>query len=246
MPIVIAYDEARANQRVTKSRFNDTDVKIVETPFLGERGNPDLPLVILAAFDPGRYSSPHYHDTDQFQVMTAGKGKLGRHNIATNSIHFARANTPYGPFVADAEAGLTCLIIRAHPDSGSQHSDEAMARLIRMPDRRPWQVTSHASFPAMDAADVLLRPIAGIENPEGLAAHTLGMKPGAAAFTDEPDHGDGLFVVVLKGSLLHDGKESRGLALVYLSPREEKFQICAGPDGLEGLVLQFPKPRVLP
>ena len=250
MALVIAYDDVKSKQRITKSKFNETDVSVVQTPFLGSRGNPNLPLSALAAFGPGRYSSPHYHDVDQFQIMIEGKGKMGRRDISTNSVHFSRAYTPYGPFIADAQAGLTCLIIRSHPDTGAQHSPEALAELKQIPNRHPWQITCDATFPKLDssmaASSVILRPVPGIEDDHGLSTYTLNMKPDTKILTPDPSHSNGLFLVMLKGSLLHEQREYKGLTLVYVHPQETKFEIRAGSGGLEGFILSFPRPDLPP
>ena len=97
MATVIAYDDAKVNQ-VTRTGSDGS--RNVSTPLLGKRGNPDLPLASLVTFAPGRVSTPHFHDVPQFQIMLDGRGKLGRRDIKTNSVHFSRPNTPYGPFTA--------------------------------------------------------------------------------------------------------------------------------------------------
>ena len=53
-------------------------------------------------------------------------------------------------------------------------------------------------------------------------------------------------LVVVKGSLLHDNRECNALTVVHINPDEETFQIEAGTQGLEALILNFPRvaPRV--
>ena len=239
MTTVITYEDAKANQVTKIRRVNEKDVGTLQTPFLGSRENPDLPFACLEVFSPRRCSSPHFHDVDQFQIMIAGKGKMGRHDIAVNSVHFSRSYTPYGPLIADAETGLTCMIIRPRPGTRAQHSREAIANLRQIPDRHPWQITRDINFPLIGSSSVVLQPVSEIQDENGLATYTLSMNPNSSAFTPDPSRGNGLFVVVLKGSLLHDNKEANALTLVYVSPKETKFEICAGSGGLEGLIVQF-------
>ena len=239
MATVIAYDDAKVNQ-VTRTGVDGS--RNVSTPLLGKRGNPDLPLASLVTFAPGRLSTPHFHDVPQYQIMLGGRGKLGRHDIKTNTVHFSRPNTPYGPFTAADDCSLTCLIIRSRPDTGAQHEVEAIAQLKHMPDRNPWQVTHDVSFPDMGGESTMLQAVPQLQDQHGLATYTLCMKPGTTALTPDPSIGEGLFVVVQKGSLIHDQKEAKAMTLVYVSNKEGPYEIRAGAEGLEGLIVRFPKP----
>jgi rubredoxin len=239
MATVIAYDDAKVNQ-VTRTGVDGS--RNVSTPLLGKRGNPDLPLASLVTFAPGRLSTPHFHDVPQYQIMLGGRGKLGRHDIKTNSVHFSRPHTPYGPFTAADDSSLTCLIIRSRPDTGAQHDAEAIAQLNQMPDRNPWQVTHDVRFPDMGAESVMLLAVPELQDKHGLATYTLCMKPGTTALTPDPSIGEGLFVVVQKGSLIHDKKEAKAMTLVYVSNKEGPYEIRAGAEGLEGLIVRFPNP----
>ena len=240
MATVIAYDDAKVNQ-VTRTG-SDGVSRNVSTPLLGKRGNPDLPLASLVTFAPGRVSTPHFHDVPQFQIMLDGRGKIGRRDIKTNSVHFSRPNTPYGPFTAADDSSLTCLIIRSRPDTGAQHDPEAIADLNRMPDRNPWQATHDVTFPNMGSANVVMQPVPELRDEHGLATFALLMRPGTRVLTPDPSIGEGLFVVVQRGSLIHENKEAKAMTLVYVSNKERPFEIHAGSEGLEGLIVRFPNP----
>src|SRR4051812_27271581 len=175
MATVIAYEDAKVNQQTRMSQ--DGTSRNVATPLLGKRGNPNLPLASLATFPPGRVSSPHFHDVPQFQIMIDGKGKMGRRDIKTNSVHFSRPYTPYGPFTSTDDSSLTCLIIRSRPDTGAQHEAEAISQLSRMPDRNPWQTTHDVIIPEMGSDEVLLREVPELVDANGLATYALRMKP---------------------------------------------------------------------
>ena len=239
MATVITYDDAKVNQ-VTRTGVDGS--QNVVTPLLGKRGNPDLPLASLVTFAPGRLSTPHFHDVPQYQIMLGGRGRLGRRDIKTNTVHFSRPNTPYGPFTAADDSSLTCLIIRSRPDTGAIHEAEAIAALNQMPDRNPWQVTHDVTFPSDTAEKVLLQAVPELQDQHGLATYTLRMKPGATALTPDPSIGQGLFVVVQKGSLIHDSKEARAMSLVYVSHKEGAYEMRAGAEGMEGLIVRFPNP----
>ena len=53
--------------------------------------------------------------------------------------------------------------------------------------------------------------------------------------------GDGQFVVVVKGGLVHEGQQHNAMTIVFIKSEEDAFQITAGPQGLEALILNFPR-----
>lgn len=248
MALAIAYEEAKTNQVTFKGDGRDSSGDAMQTPFFGGRDKPDMPHASLAQFEPGRVSGAHYHTSDQFSVVVEGKGKIGRHDLTTYGVHFSRAYTPYGPFVSDSSTGLTCFIMRARADKGSNHLPEALDKLKQVPDRRPWQITRPVSFPTLHAdtaaADSVLQAVPGIKDDKGLAAYTLSMKSNAKASAPDPSSGDGQYLVVVKGSLLHDKKEQKAPALVFIRPEEGPYQVHAGSAGLEALVLNFPRTQI--
>ena len=42
---------------------------------------------------------PHFHDIDQFQVIVAGDGHIGKKEVRAVTFQYADAFTPYGPIV---------------------------------------------------------------------------------------------------------------------------------------------------
>jgi rubredoxin len=238
MPIAIALDDVRA----TQARHDLEGGALLRTSFIEKEGSPQA---FIAQYDPHRVSRAHFHQVDQFQIVIEGKGMIGRHELLPYSVHFARAHTPYGPLVAAAE-GMTFLTLRRSYDvAGPQRLPEAKAALERVPDRRPWQVTRQIAFGAQpqpaQASGVLFDAIAGVRDDEGLAGYCVEMQPGAKAYAPDPSRGEGQFVVVLEGSLLHGGREHKAITLVSIASHEGPYQVQAGPLGLKGLVLTFPR-----
>ena len=250
MALAIAHDDAETNViRHEGDLSKGTIGGAVSTKFFYSRDARDFPHACLNHTERGRVSQAHFHVNDQFQVIVGGKGKLGRHDLKPYCVHFSRAYTPYGPFVSDTLTPLTFFVMRAHFDPGSQRLPQELQQLKRVPDRRPWQITRQVTFPTprsgTTAADIILEAVPGIEDDQGLAAYTLSMKPNSIAHAPDPCHGDGQYLVVVKGSLLHDNKEHRALALVFVYPKDGPFHIYAGSGGLEALVLNFPRPQPL-
>jgi rubredoxin len=151
--------------------------------------------------------------------------------------------------LSDDEVGLAFFVMRAHFDPGSQRLPKELDQLKQLPDRQPWQISRQVTLPALqsgaETADVLLQEVPGIKDDQGLAAYSLSMGPNADGYAPDPSQGDGQYLVVLEGSVLHDNKEHKAPALVFVYPKDGPFQIHSGPQGLGGLVLNFPqvKPR---
>ena len=250
MAMAIAFDEAKKNQRrINANPRIGTTGGGASTNFFGTRDTPGLPHAALSQLDPGRVSYPHFHKVDQFQVMIEGKGKMGRHDLAAYSVHFSRAYTPYGPFISDAATGLTCFILHANtqPDWDASHLPQEREKLKQVLNRQPWQVTSQATFPAFQsgkaAADIMLQAIPGMKDEYGLAGYTLSMKPNARVKAPDPSQGEGQYLAVVKGSVLHNDREHTAPALVFVYPHENPLEVHAGGNGLEALILNFPQSK---
>lgn len=238
MPLAVALQDVKGNQQ----RRDLEGGALRRTSFI-ESGK-DAPQAFMVQYDPNRVSRAHFHEVDQFQIVIDGKGKIGRHELRPYCVHFARAHTPYGPLVADGE-GMTFLTLRRRLDLGAQRLPESKAHLEQVPNRRPWQITQPVTFGAEPQttthSGVLVEPISGVKDDEGLAGYTVSMQSGATAYAPDPSRGDGQYVVVLEGSLLHGGKEYKSITVVSVEPHEGPFEIRAGAQGLKGLVLTFPR-----
>jgi rubredoxin len=239
MVLAVAYDDAKVN----KKRYDNSGYS--QTPMLGSRDNPNLPLASLNEQDPGRVSSTHFHIVDQFQVILNGGGTVGRHKLAPYGVHFTRAYTPYGPLVADAKNGLRFFVMRAHPDTGSQRLPKEKEQLDNAPNRDPWQATVNVTFPPL-TAEAVLQEVPGIKDDRGLSVHALNMKPNSHIQAPDPSQGDGQYIAVVKGSALHNGKEHKAPALLWVWPKDGPLNVMAGAEGLEAIVLNYPRPRTSP
>ena len=243
----MALDDVKSKQITLGANLVGRKGTASTIPFMGSRDNPDLPLATLGQHGRGYYNGPHFHTVDQFQVVIDGTGKIGRHELRPYSVHFSRAYTPYGPLVSSENTGLTHFVLRAHPDTDSQRLPQEREQLRRA-RRQPWQITRQAIFPTPPPGsavpDTVVQPLPDMTDDKGLAAYTLSMKRYAITQAPDPSQGDGQFLIVVKGSLWHKNKEHRALALVFVWPKEGAYQIHAGSEGLEGLVLNFPRPQI--
>jgi len=249
MVMVKAFDEAKANQRKIEPDAKRGPGTILNTPFFGVQGAPnmyDLPLACLSQGGPGRSSTTHFHVVDQFQFIVDGKGMLGRHQLTPYVVHFSRAYTPYGPLTTDPAIGLTYFVLRAHHDTGAQRLPEEREQLMRVPHRQPWQMTRQVMFPLLGAGSaaegVKLDQIPDMKDEHGLAAYALSMKRNTKVHAPDSHLGDGQYIVAVNGSFWHDEKEHKAWALVFTDPKEGPYQIHAGAQGLEALIVNFPQP----
>ena len=240
MSLVVAFDEIKPEQIRKNPGGPDRPASTNFGFFRATADTPDAPTAFLAKYDPGDRSSAHFHAVDQFQILVQGKGQFGRHEVAPYHVHFARAYTPYGPLHADEQAGWTFMTLRTRYDPGAQRLPGALPKLKQAAGRKPWQITTTAAFPVV-ASGASLRDVAEIRDEQGLFVKTLAMAPGARATAPAAAGGDGQYVVVVKGSLLHEGRERRALTVVHVKPEDHAFEIAAGAQGLEALILNFPR-----
>ena len=239
MSLVVAFDEI-AGDRIRKNPGGpDQPASTNYFFFRAGQDTPDAPSAFLAQYDPGDNSCTHFHAVDQFQILVKGKGRLGRHEVEPYYVHFSRAYTPYGPLQADEHTGWTFMTLRTRYDPGAQRLPGALPKLKQVANRDPWQVTTMAKFPAR-GNDVVIADMPEVHDDQGLFVKTVTMAPGTCATAPAPDGGDGQYVIVVRGSMIHEGTERRALTVVFVKPNEHAFEMIAGSEGLEALILNFP------
>ncbi len=242
MPLVVAMNEIppeRVNQPGSVSPGSPGSMNT--TFFRAKKDQPDAPTAALNRYSStSKQSAAHFHQVDQFQVIMEGSGDFGRHPVKPYCVHFSRAHTPYGPLQADKKTGWGFIVLRSRFDPGAQRFPQCLDQLKQVPNRRPWQVTKDVSFPAPNGG-VGVQEVPEIHDDQGLFTRTVAMVPNARMTMPDPSTGDGQYVVVVKGSLLHEGKEKPAPAVVFVKRDEPAFEIRAGAQGLEAILLGFPK-----
>ncbi len=236
MPLIASYEDVKAAKTTRNPPGGGTAWR---TGFITPpKGVVDHPVAFLAEGTPHRVIQPHFHEVDQFQVIVSGGGVIGKHPLSLNAVHFSRAHTPYGPLTG-ADQGVGFLTLRAHWDPGAQYIPAAKEKLVAVPDRKPWQVTEAPRFEGN--ADVNVHTFNEIKDERGLAAYSLKLAPGAETAGPDASNGNGQYIIVTKGSLHYQGKEYKAISIGFTKPDEGYFPIVAGPDGVEALVLNFPR-----
>jgi hypothetical protein len=79
------------------------------------------------------------------------------------------------------------------------------------------------------------------ETDDGMAAQIVRLGAGKTANGPDPKRAGGYYVFVGNGSLMRGEEELPLWSMVVVEPNEDKFELCAGPRGVEALVLQYPR-----
>jgi hypothetical protein len=250
--MIVTADSAAArvsNRRKTGNGWN--------TAFIGKNKNtlnagevpPDAgviyPMAFLVEKDAGAIVRPHFHAADQFQVVTQGSGRLGRHDIGTIAVHYTDAYSAYGPIVAAGE-GVSWFTLRNTWDPGARYMPAAREQLRAARATYRHRETTSAPMAAWD--DVELSRLAAadcvteMESADGMGSWRFRLPASGTTLGPDPGKGGGQFWVVLSGSA-----SCRGSALlpvesvVFVGPEEAAVSVAAGSIGAELLCVQFPR-----
>mgnify|MGYP003347448429 CR=1 FL=1 len=237
MPHIAAHEDVKAN-RVTRELPRG---KGWRTNFLTFPDGTDVteePMGFLVEGDHERIIRPHYHENDQFQVVVDGGGAMGKHPLSQFAVHFSRAYTPYGP-ITFGDSGLSFLTLRARKDPGAQYLPELRDKLKNIPARSPWQMTEAPDFTR--TGDVAVNPFTQIKDERGLAAYAVSLKPHATLAAPDHTQSGGQHIIVTRGSLAYQGKDYKAITIAFVKPDEAGLPLVAGADGLEALVLNYPR-----
>ena len=202
------------------------------------------PVSYLIELDPFSGLDVHFHRANQFQVFLEGSGTLARHSVQAITVHYAGAFTAYGPIRPGAR-GLTFLTLRDAWDPGArflpEHKDEL--RLARV-GRREVHAPPLTVADAQALRELRQAQLCTVMQPadDGLAAWSLCVPPGAPV--DAPHGSDcgGRFWVVLAGALQWPAQDLLApRSCLHLNAEDGPMPAHAGPQGLQLLVLQFPR-----
>ena len=164
---------------------------------------------------------PHFHDVDQFQIIVGGGGRLGKDDARPVCFHYADAYAPYGPIVA-GEEGIAFFTLRLaceggyFPMPGSRHL---------MPGK-PGRVVAGFFDPELQALAGEVQSQALIDQPDGV--QVVGYRCGPdATFSGPPSAAGGQYYLVLRGALVHNGREYGPQSLAYNAAGEAAPQLQA-------------------
>jgi hypothetical protein len=245
MPLTKSIAEARAHCRHLVHA--DGRESWVSRFFTASADAPARPVAFLVEKKAHAIVPPHFHEVNQFQVIVAGHGKLGKQDVQPFTVHYTNGFNGYGPISA-AESGIAFMTLRNRFDPGGARYFPA-GRSFMKPAPKRHRVSGHLAL--SDAAALKNRRSEVLESvfaPEsdGLASWFLRAAADSTTYAPEPVHGGGQYVIVAAGTLVQDGMEFPPLSCAYVASHEGPMTLQAGSNGLEVLILQFPVAEAYP
>lgn len=205
-------------------------------------GETRAPQAFLIEQEPGATVPPHFHYVDQFQVIVAGGGLLGRHAVGPLSVHFAAACTGYGPIQA-GDDGLFYFTCRASADeTGAQYLPAARERMRPVPRRNVVIDDLRAESADAMAARGACRTETSREDPDGLGVFMLRLAPGQSLQAPDAGLGAGMTLLVAGGALLRDGRGFPAWSCFFVPPAEGALTLTADAAGADVLAMRYPRP----
>jgi hypothetical protein len=200
----------------------------------------------LIDLSPGETIPPHFHEVDQFQIFVAGAATLGRDDVPPLTVHYVDRHTGYGPVVAGPH-GSSYFTLHATRDPGAVYRHKPGYQERMKPGKH-----RHRLAPAIVLSTKPVLQNRGTVACESLfdatqAADGFGailLRLGAAMKTTvpQPHATGGQFCIVVNGSLEWHGASLPKWSTIAADSADPAPELCAGPQGLEALILQFPQP----
>ncbi len=188
----------------------------------------------LVEQDPNWVTPSHFHLEQQFQVVVAGEGSIGRHAAKPFMVHYAAAETGYGPITAGPE-GISYLTLRAMADTGAWYLHKPGSRERMRPGLKREQAHASPATEAYAPLEVLIAP-----RNDGLAAHLVRLSSDATMQLPATAPDGGRFYVFTRGTAHAGDTQLESLGVMFAAAAEVPA-IIAGPEGADILVLQFPR-----
>jgi hypothetical protein len=218
-----------------------------QTNFIGEPATQieDRPQAELTEMTPNETIYAHFHQVDQFQVLVAGGGSMGRNTVSLLALHYVDHHTAYGPINA-GPLGLSFFTLRARADPGSIYLHKPGYKEFLKPTKKRYLLSENimtSTEPVLqNRTEVSLENVlADADGSDGLGA-TM-MRIGACMKTEGPDPGltGGQYYLVVNGSLQFKGTDYPAWSTIHIGSADAPLEVCAGNQGLETLVLNFPR-----
>lgn len=233
-----ASDAQTLRKHVHIETFKGSVTDLIATHEVRQPG----PQAFLVQQSPNWGTPPHFHLEQQFQVVVAGEGAIGRHSVMPLTVHYAGPETGYGPINAGPE-GLSYLTLRAEGDTGAWYLHKPGSRERMQPGLKREQL--HGS-PQNGIRDTALTALSAIQvqdmiplRADGLSAKLIRLPRGETLPAPSVLPHGGRFFVITDGALDSDARQNLALSVIHVPP-EETFQAKAGAEGAEVLILQFP------
>jgi len=186
--------------------------------------------------------APHFHDVDQFQVIVAGDGRMGKKEVKPITFQYADAFTPYGPIVG-RDDGISFFTIRPVASGGYFAMPGSRQH---MPGRAGRNISGAFDVErgVLAAGEVEREPLM---EPQVDDVCAEGLRLGPNATTGGLDATTGAQIyLVCAGTLEQDGKSLPANSVIHVDAGEEAPVMKAGADGACVLAMRFPCPSDRP
>lgn len=207
------------------------------------------PQALMTQMSANETILPHFHGVAQFQIFPSGAGMMAKTEVRPLMLQYKDHHSAYGPLIA-GQHGLTFIALRNRiGDSVPVYlSKPGYKEKLKPSKRRNW-VSPHIGLSTQPVLqfrkEVSWEPVFEPEKTEKIAddmsAQLLRLGAGMSAMGPDPKVGGGYYVFVANGSLQTHGESLPAWSMVFVETNEDAFEIKAGRNGLEALVMQFPK-----
>ena len=206
-----------------------------------EKNDNGMPQGFLVYQPPRSVTPPHFHETNQFQVFVDGSGSMGKYYATPLTVQYANGHTPYGPIVA-GEEGVRYFTLRQQWDPGAKYMPQSHGKLQKGNQR----TRIKANIPVYSDGERAKRQTVRVESifeseSDGLSAGIYYLSEGDSHTLPSPSSTGGQYLVVASGVMIYDGKSFDRWSTIYVAPDEEAFEVRAGSEGLDILLLEFPR-----
>ena len=210
--------------------------------------NSDVPAKDLQAFridmSANMQLDSHFHIVDQFQIFIAGSGTIGRDNAGMITAHYADHHTGYGPLIA-GDQGMSYLTLRSKTDAGLVKLSTPNVREQLKPTKRRHRVTAPVvlSIPPVMAhleAPQVETVMPEKEGDDGMTVKVFRLGAGQRISAPDTAGTGGYYLIVMNGSILHEGAEYEPWSLIWVSHEDAAPMLSAGEGGAEVMASVFP------
>jgi len=246
MPTAVSSAVALPRSQLVRSKGAGTEHWC--TDFIGRHAQGEItngPETFLIEMSPRETILPHYHEVDQFQVFLDGAGRFGKADARPLAVHYVDRYTGYGPIDA-SELGYTYFVMHAEKDPGAVYRHKPGYRERMKPGKKRHRlvhgIASSTAPVLLSRREAALEPLFEKDDfDDGMGAFMLRLGPGMQTAGPAPDRTGGQYYLVVNGSLEWNGASLPAWSPVHVAPGERPPDLRAGANGLEVLLLQFPR-----
>ncbi len=204
------------------------------------------PQALMTQMSANETILPHFHGVAQFQIFPSGAGMMAKTEVRPLMLQYKDHHSAYGPLIA-GQHGLTFIALRNRiGDSVPVYLSKPGYREKLKPSKRRNWVSPHIGLSTRPVLqfrkEVSWEPVFGPEKiTDDMSAQLLRLGGRMSAMGPDPKVGGGYYVFVANGSMESNGETLPQWSMVFVDPSEDAYQIKAGCNGLEALVMRFPQ-----